>query len=857
MAAVEAELQSRQIICERLALRRPYHTPLFEPLLSALDEMFEGSTFRTPRTPVYSCTTGRRFPARPEEIRRLAIAHWASPVEFSRMIENMYAEGIRLFVEAGPRGILSAFIEDILRGRRFAALAANVPRRSGVTQLHHVAGQLAAHHVPLRLEYLYRRRDVRPITGALDAVIETSRAAVRDRPLPPPSVTPVPAKGDLGAAGAVGPAASNSQDLLQSLSMPSAAAVRQPTGSRGTVLNQYLDVMGQFLEVQREVTERFLRGNGRARPSRPGPKTNSPAPVATRRGALVGEIRRHILGKEIVVRRALDIREDLFAAHHTVGGRTVSKVDPGQYGLPVMPMTFSLEMMAEVAALLAPGKVVIGLSRVQLLRWLPFNEEEPTTVEVTARLLGGEGPTSAPGASCQVAVEIRDMGNASRPGDGRWVAVKGTVSLADRYPPSPAAGHFPLTNARASRIPLDALYRNLFHGPLFQGVLATDRVGDEGIESRVRVLPRSEWFRSTAEPSLALDPVLVDVAMHPLASWHLEQPEQAGRILLPVEVGALELFGPVPPVGAELICRGRTEESSPRTFTHGVEILGTDGRVWCRLNAARYWRFYVPFGEINFHGPKDQYFLSTRVSPGEAAEKSKEGGVPVCVMRLDPPADVRAAVLREAAARVTLSPAELEAFRRVKGPDAAINEWLFGRIAAKDAVRTLWYERHGERLFPADIELDADGPGRFVARQRGTALATGFPRVCTAHAGNLVIALAAYTRRFGVDATSCRKWDEASAWAALSQTERGLVEPFDVPRHEVLQRIESAKNAVRRALSGDATTPEPALEVWDYDPPSGRVQLAVDMAGQPRANAVALTMRDGDASVTVTFGVEV
>src|SRR5205814_174738 len=196
--------------------------------------------------------------------------------------------GVRLFVEAGPRGNLSAFVEDILRGRPFAALPANVQRRSGITQLNHLVGQLAAHHVPLELAALYEGREVQIVP------LETTTTA----------------------------------------------------NGRGAVLAQYLEVMDQFLDTQREVMEHFLSRGHTQLACGPTRKLR----VAT--GPLLGEIVRLEPGKEAVMRRRLDLAEDLFAADHTLGGRTVSKVDPDQHGLPVMPMTFSLEMMAELAALL-------------------------------------------------------------------------------------------------------------------------------------------------------------------------------------------------------------------------------------------------------------------------------------------------------------------------------------------------------------------------------------------------------------------------------------------------------------------------------------------------------------------------
>ena len=115
MATVEAELQRRRVLFERLPFHRPYHTPMFAPMIQPVRELFQDCRFRAPRRPVYSCTTARPFPDDPEAIRELAIAHWAAPVRFSELIRNLYDDGVRLFVESGPRGNLSAFAEDVLQ----------------------------------------------------------------------------------------------------------------------------------------------------------------------------------------------------------------------------------------------------------------------------------------------------------------------------------------------------------------------------------------------------------------------------------------------------------------------------------------------------------------------------------------------------------------------------------------------------------------------------------------------------------------------------------------------------------------------------------------------------------------------
>ena len=60
--------------------------------------------------------------------------------------------------KSAPRGSLTGYVEDILRGRPHFAISANLPRRSGLSQLNHLVAALYAQGVALRPEYLYARR---------------------------------------------------------------------------------------------------------------------------------------------------------------------------------------------------------------------------------------------------------------------------------------------------------------------------------------------------------------------------------------------------------------------------------------------------------------------------------------------------------------------------------------------------------------------------------------------------------------------------------------------------------------------------------------------------------------------------
>src|SRR6185437_6496826 len=463
---------------------------------------------------------------------------------------------------------------------------------------------------------------------------------------------------------------------LSAVRYPQSANDRADSGQRtadsGSVMQQYLGVMEQFLDTQREVMEHFLV-------RRQGTRSANATPLAR---PLLGDMVHLEPGREMVMRRRMDLSEDLYASDHTLGARDASAVDPTQHGLPFMPMAFSLEMMSEAAALLLPGQLVIGLRRVRLQRWIPFYDE-PITLELTARVRPEE-----PDA---VAIEIRDLGNAIRPGHADTPAVVGTVLLGSHYPEAPPSEAFPLTHEGPCRFTPHQLYageRRLFHGPLFEALASTDRQGDEGIEGHLRTLPHSGLFRSTPNPDLLLDPLLIDASTHLLGSWHLGQADQNGRVVLPYELGSVTLYGPRPTIDTRIKCRVRVERDSPRQVSHRIDLLGPDDRLWCRLAPAEYWRFYWPLEYVDFLRFKERFLLAANWPVPLAGA----GNPKVRCMRLVPPADLCQPVHRMALARVTLSRPEWSIFRLLKLPDEQLTDWLFGRIVAKDAIRSLWRE---------------------------------------------------------------------------------------------------------------------------------------------------------------------
>ena len=134
-------LRARGHICQILPFKSGFHTPYLADYLGPFRESLAGVAFQRSRVPMWSATTASPYPADAEGIRDLVVRHLLEPVGFRRMIEAMYADGFRVFVQAGS-GSLVGFVNDSLKGRPHLAMGAQAARREGLTQLRHLAAAL-------------------------------------------------------------------------------------------------------------------------------------------------------------------------------------------------------------------------------------------------------------------------------------------------------------------------------------------------------------------------------------------------------------------------------------------------------------------------------------------------------------------------------------------------------------------------------------------------------------------------------------------------------------------------------------------------------------------------------------------
>ncbi|MCM2450198.1 type I polyketide synthase [Agrobacterium vitis] len=119
----EADLKAASIGFVRLNVAGAFHTPQVEGAVTAFAERIDQTSFAVPQIPVYANRNGKPYAASAADVAAQLKGQLREPVEFVKIIEQMYADGIRVFIEFGPRSTLSKMTADILGDRPHLAIA--------------------------------------------------------------------------------------------------------------------------------------------------------------------------------------------------------------------------------------------------------------------------------------------------------------------------------------------------------------------------------------------------------------------------------------------------------------------------------------------------------------------------------------------------------------------------------------------------------------------------------------------------------------------------------------------------------------------------------------------------------------
>jgi acyl transferase domain-containing protein/phosphopantetheinyl transferase len=807
--ALQKSLGDAGGICLPLPFDRGYHTPAFAAVSAAFHAFYADIGLRPPAVPLYSCAAAGPFPDSATGAQELAARQWSSCVRFRETIERMHADGVRHFIEVGPSGNLTAFVNDVLAGRERGALATNMRRRNGVEQFLTVLAELYAAGKPVAVDRLFEdrigtqptaARDPRALGVALDNTMPMLRLSADERTrlqglaaattggTPAGSTSP-----SVGAAGRPAPIASpadastrpseagRADDAGAAAAEPASALIdAQPVveavaaiDARGAVMADYFQLMRGFLAQQRDLVTAWRA------PHAAPPGTRAPDAMP-----LLDEMCEHD-AEHLVARCHLSLADNFLRSHVLSG--PVSAVDPELSGLACVPLMVSLEIMAEGCAVLAATRALKAIENVRAFDWIAL-DDEAVTLEVHAEVVDAAGGR----------YRAQLMNGAAPACTAEFVFAEGLAGEPT------IDGLAPLDDPQPYRWSGSELYTTgMFHGPVFQSIREIDGWNAAGIDATLAGRGLEGFRDEGLEPDLVLDPVLLD-AVGQLAAYWTAQHVGTDFNSFPSTIGRIELYASCRDAQSARTLRGRQRPmqagaddiAAPRSWSFdcvdaaGAPLFRVDGlvNVFFEVPHSFYEARRDPLLGLLGHGS------AARPGEGIALWEVPHYGEAFCAQSNG--------IFLRILAHALLSHDERDAWRALEGSVKHRRQWLLGRAAIKEAVRVLLYERTGHLLHPSDVTVVHDAQGAPGVDGWWVGQLAAAPHVSLSHTDRASLAAAALDAPLGVDLEDLGRVQRPDLLAqALTPGERAVLEGLDGEAlEERLLRVWCAKEAAAKRL---------------------------------------------------------
>ena len=513
------QLQAEGAIVSRLPFRHAHHTPLFLERAAVLARQYQDWRIEEGSAPVYCSRSADVYPSGEKEMLRLLAAQFSSQVRFRETVDRMWADGYRIFLEAGPDAKLCAMVDDTLRQRPHRSLAASSSARGDLEQLHLLAAELFAEGISIDPRVLDEEE------------VESYPATLV------PVRKPSPASPPLNAQRAAAMSAAFHQSLLQ----------------------QYR------LTVQ-------LAENSMARVSATLSLPILHAASIGRAGPLLGKVVERT-AQGLAAQRRFSRETDPFLRDHSLGrsGRT-----PGE-PMPVLAFTVAMEIAAEAAACLY-GQPAVELTSMRAHQWLALERGSiDTRIEARAaglhkahvRIYDVSGNRLRGAASPLLCFEATVRTAALRP-HPQW---DDTAGGRTETPAPEEANRSSSAGARSVVLDAARFYRDYaFHGPSFRGLRSVTQTGDSRLTAEL-VVTR---IPGLAPEDLQLDPALMDCAGQLVALWLLDQ-EESRCGLFPFAADRLLLYSAPPQAAESIRCRATAERSPAGTTLASFQFARAGG----------------------------------------------------------------------------------------------------------------------------------------------------------------------------------------------------------------------------------------------------------------------------------------
>ena len=759
----------------KLALERPFNTPKCKPIVAGVKK-FAGDWMKHESVcDVYSCAQADRLPRKARPARNDTAERWAQPVRFRETILKMHADGYRVFLEVGPRGLMTAAVSETLKGSDFAAIALNSIHRRGILQACHAIGQLAAYGAKLDFSKAFERRRVRKLDFDSAISLEVRRDAEMRLSSAFPRLTLL---GD--------------ETFLQGANFLS-----EPTG-RGAKAAQRAAAVAAKARRQRQFDF------GAANPLVSDADIIAQSP-----------------GVSIEISKTFRTADAPFLADFALGASQLSYSDPNLKGLVMLSIPVAAEIMAEVARMLVPNRTLVSIENLGCRRMVAFTGGELKLFVKAERVASGDSKLAA------VNVQIRDDSPNSA---YTWPVMDGVFVMAEQHAPMVPMSPPPMFKPRTVHWSDRDIYpARLCHGRRLRGIRFVESWSESGLDYEVEVSPFSEAVVFTRFPLWIVNPLLLGAITSGFALWRSHE-KFTGAFSFPFRLRKLEFFGAQPHEGSRLKCYLRLTGVTPKS--HVCDITATDGNGVALMSISGWEELTerVPAEYRELVLQPANAFLTRRVSSDMLGDPATEVA---SAFITDIPYQIferNEELWLKMFSHVILGAQERDEFRNMPGSTSRRVEWLFGRVAAKEAVRRYLMDFHQARWSDADIQIWRDDSGKpHALGEWGDHLSSKID-IAIAHTAQFVIALAAANARVGVDVESVTRDLSEEFTAGVFMPEELELAANAANAAQAIIRFWCAKEAVSKALGTGIRYSPREMRVADYQPDTGRIIVRLEGA---------------------------
>ena len=759
----------------RIALDRPFNTPLCKKIVPAIKKFAADWIRHEPVCDVYSCGLADRLSHKPRHQRNDTAERWAQPVRFTETIAKMYADGYRVFLEVGPRGLMSSAIEDILSGQEHAAVATNSIHRRGLLQAQHAVAQLLALGAEMYVSPDYVRRGGKKVD--FDATISPEVRSASEMRLSRlfPRLTL----------------------LGDDARMPGSEFLSEPKG-RGAKAAQRAAVAKE----QKRRQQQFDFGAAYPLISDADELGSSP-------------------GVSCELTKTFTLNAAPFVGDSAYGSSQLSYSDPNLRGLVMLSIPVAAEIAAEAAMRVMPNRTLVAIEDFTCRRLVQFTKGK-LTLFITAERVASADPKEA-----AVKVQIRDD---SENAAYTWPVMEATCILSTEPSQPVPARPDPLFKPRSVHWSGRDIYpAKLGYGKRLRGIVFAETWGEGGLDYEVEVPPLADNVNFTRFPIWVVNPLLLQIVSSGFLLWRSHE-KFPGAFSFPCRMRRLNLRGPLPKEGARLNCYLRLTGVTPKSHICDIVVTGGDGNAVMEINGWEEITARVPQALCEMVLQPATKFLTESISPEVLG--SPETNVASAFIT-----DVPYALFErneefwlKIMSHVVLDSLERKQFLEMKGSASRRTEWLYGRIAAKEAVRRYLKDFHQARWSYADVEIWPNAEGKPNAIGDWKQYLASQLDIAIAHTSQFVVAVAASNYRVGCDVESvARDLSEEFTNGVFTPDEQELAARSSSPAQAII-RFWCAKEAVSKTLGTGIRYSPREMVITGYDSETGRITVRLEGA---------------------------